>query len=83
MVVVHSHRIKIRDAIWNTVEEAVVGRTVLNTGELAGKLLAKYPHCSMTLPEIEHEIIRQIGTAGGRAQIGFESEMVLTRPQRI
>ena len=69
MVGIHPERLQIGYAILAKVNAAVCSDEALHSGKVAGQLAASYPNCGMTLREIENEIIRQIGLAGGAAEM--------------
>ena len=69
MVGIHPERLQIGYAISAKVNKAVYSDEALHTGKVAGQLAASYPNCGMTLREIENAIIRQIGLAGGAAEM--------------
>jgi hypothetical protein len=69
MVGTQSERLQIGYAILRKVNKAVYSDEALHTGKVARQLTASYPNCGMTLREIENEIIRQIGVAGGSAEM--------------
>ena len=70
MVGNHDERVELRDVVWAKVCKAVCGGHAIQTGEVARQLWVSYPNCGMSRREIEDEIIRLVGLAGGTAEIG-------------
>ena len=75
MIDISPDRLRIRFAILAKVTEAVENGVVLHSGGTAEQLATLYPHCGLTVQEIEDEIIRQVGLAHGAAEIGHGSPL--------
>jgi len=73
MVGIHNDRSEMRDVVWAKVCKSVCSGHAIETGVVARRLLVSYPNCGMTSREIEDEIIRLVGLAGGAAEIGDET----------
>ena len=69
---IHNDKLEMRDVVWAKVCKAVYSGHAIETGEVAKRLSVSYPNCGMTRREIEDEIIRLVGLAGGAAEIGQE-----------
>lgn len=69
-------RLQVINAIISKVSDAVFGDRMLNTGQEAAELIARYPDCGMTSREIQDEITRQVGLARGAAEIERSSKSV-------
>ena len=70
MVGIHNDRLEMRDVVWAKVCKAVCSGHAIRTGDVATHLSVSYPNCGMSRREIEDEIIRLVGLAGGAAEIG-------------
>ena len=73
MVGIHSDRLEMRDVVWAKVCKAVCSGHAIRTGDVARKLGVSYPNCGLSRREIEDEIIRLVGLAGGAAEIGKDT----------
>jgi hypothetical protein len=66
-------RVELRDVVWAKVCKAVNGGHAVQTGDVARQLSVSYPNSGMSCREIEDEIIRMVGLAGGIAEIGNDT----------
>lgn len=73
MVGIHNDRLEMRDVVWAKVCKAVCSGHAIQTGDVARQLWVSYPNCGMSRREIEDEIIRLVGLAGGAAEIGKDT----------
>jgi hypothetical protein len=67
---VSDQRSRLLDEIAMMAVNAAKHRQVIHCAVAAAKFADRYPNCGLTVREIENEIIRNVGEAGGAAEIG-------------